>query len=265
MEQVLLALVKSLILPPGLFIVAFVVVALAAWRRRTRLAAVLGLLSAAGLWFFSCWAGAGLVASPLERPLMEKAALHNLTPEALAGAAQAIVVLAGGRDSGAPEFGADTVGESSLIRLRYGAFLHRYTGLPLMLSGGVVLGEHDSEAALMAEALRDSFGITPRWVEGNSRNTAENAMRSAEILKAAGIRRVLLVTHANHMPRSLAAFRATGIDPVPAPTRFILSLASDTPAFVDYLPDVKAALYARNALHERLGRLWYRLRYGIPD
>ncbi len=46
------------------------------------------------------------------------------------------MVLGGGRYRDAPEYGNDTVGEYTLVRLRYAAKLHRETGFPLLVTGG---------------------------------------------------------------------------------------------------------------------------------
>mgnify|MGYP001544806571 CR=1 FL=1 len=271
MEQLLLQIIKAFILPPGLWVGTTALGLLCVWRGWLRVARVMLGFAILGTWWLSTWAGAAWVAMPLERPFIEDARLLNdqgalRTPFA---EAEAIVVLGGGRDQDAPEYGADSVKEGTLMRVRYGAYLARASGLPLLVSGGVVRGDRVSEAALMAEALENSFGLRARWVEGASRNTAENAMRTAEMLRAAGITRVLLVTHANHMLRASRQFSALGIDVLPAPMRFINNLPRDArsgdatggPDIGDFLPNPEAALLARNALHERIGLIWYRLRY----
>ena len=48
-------------------------------------------------------------------------------------------------------------------------------------------------------------------LEGKSRNTHENAIFTAAILKDKGWRSVLLVTSAGHMRRAMAAFRKAGV------------------------------------------------------
>ena len=40
-------------------------------------------------------------------------------------------------------------------------------------------------------------------------------------LEAAGVRRILLVTHAMHMKRARDAFEAAGLEVVPAPTAWL--------------------------------------------
>lgn len=139
---------------------------------------------------------------------------------AQAGDAQAIVIVAGGRARGAPDWGGETVGNFTLARVRYGARLAKASGLPVLVTGG--LGDEDRapEAVLMQRALEGEFDVHPRWVETASRTTAENAQLSARLLRADGVTRVLLVTHSFHMPRTRAQFEHAGLAVIAAPTGF---------------------------------------------
>ena len=120
-----------------------------------------------------------------------------------------MVILGGGVRRNAPEYGGDTLGRLTLERVRYGARVARVTGLPVLVTGGSVLGG-EPEAKLMKDSLEQEFGVGVRWAETRSRNTHENAVRSAEILRAAGIDRVVLVAHAVDMPRASARIRGSG-------------------------------------------------------
>lgn len=176
--------------------------------------------------------------------------------------ADAIVVLGGGRYRGAPEYGRDTVSVTTLARLQYGADLERATGLPLVLSGGSVQGERDAEAALMAQVLRSTFGIdTEILTETMSRNTAENALHTKELLDAHGWHRVLLVTHARDLPRAVEMFEQYGVSVIPAPVRFDTLPGDDPMVLGDWLPSTSALYQLRGAYHEYVGLLWYRVRY----
>ncbi len=174
--------------------------------------------------------------------------------------AQAVVLLGGGRYFGAPEYGKDTVGMEALERVRYAARLHRQTGLPVIASGGAPLGEATSDAALMHDALKE-FGVSEVWLEDQSRNTAENARFSKDLLARHQITKVYLVTHAAHMARSVWAFERAGVTVIPAPTHFLSLRDPAIPRFMQWLPDAGALQHSRIALREQLGRLWYSLRY----
>ena len=181
---------------------------------------------------------------------------------ALGDRAGAIVVLGGGRRYDAREYGGDTINGHTLERLRYGARLHGVTGLPLLVSGGSVYGETVPEGELMQEALTRDFQARATWVENRSRNTYENAVYSRAILEAAGIQRVILVTHAWHMPRAVWAFRQAGLAAIAVPIGY--TGARDAPAVLELLPSARGLAFSSRALHERLGLLWYRWRYSAP-
>ena len=132
---------------------------------------------------------------------------------------QAIVILGGGVDDNAPEYGTDTVGSATLQRLRYGAWLQKASGLPILVSGGAPFGSRP-EAEAMKETLEREFGAKVRWTEPHSRDTAENANLSAAMLWPAKITRIALVSHASHLPRAVRLFERQGLEVVAAPTGY---------------------------------------------
>jgi uncharacterized SAM-binding protein YcdF (DUF218 family) len=175
------------------------------------------------------------------------------------GPPAAVVILSAGRRTYAPEFGGETVDALGLERTRYGAHVARETGFPVLVSGGLATPDDPPLALLMADVLRD-YGIVTKWQESRSSNTAENAIYSSGLLKQAGISRVLLVTHAWHMDRARAAFAANGMTVIPAPTAF--HRGGRFGDFGGLVPSVEAFRVSRFALHERVGRVWYAIRYG---
>lgn len=254
------AVPRDLILPPAnLFLL--IVIGLLVWQRWPRAGRIVAGTGLALLAFLSTTAGASLLVGPLEgmtAPLQY--------PER--GGAQAIVVLAAGRLQDAPEYGGDDIPDYvALARLRYAAHLQRRTGLPVLASGGVGAGASQSggrarEAALgesMAVALREDFGVPVRWIEARSRDTAENAAFSAEMLRKDGIRRILLVTDAMHMPRARRAFEHAGLEVVDAPTIFFGDQARSLGAWLPSAEGMRRSWYAS---YELLGLAWYRVRLG---
>ena len=189
----------------------------------------------------------------------------NLSAAREAGApAGAIVVLGGGRYTDAPEFGEnDSVNRVTLERLRYAVYLHHATGLPILVSGGKPYGEEKSEADLMQATLTRDFQVPAKWVEGKSATTYENAKYSKDILSAAGIRRVYLVTQAWHMPRAVWAFETMGISTIPAPMGFT-TLDKSERETLGYFPSAHGLQLSSTALRERLGLLWYKRKYSVP-
>jgi uncharacterized SAM-binding protein YcdF (DUF218 family) len=177
----------------------------------------------------------------------------------------AIVILGGGRYTDAAEYGeGDSVNRHTLERLRYGAHLHRLTGLPILVSGGAPYGEKVAEATLMQTALTRDFQVEAKWVEDKSANTYENAKFSKALLVQAGIRRVYLVTHATHMPRAVWVFENLGVDTIPAPMGFT-TLNKTERETLGYFPSAHGLQLSSSALRERLGLMWYRQKYDKPE
>ncbi|MES2562426.1 MAG: YdcF family protein [Pseudomonadota bacterium] len=171
------------------------------------------------------------------------------------GHAQAIVVLGGGVRRNAAEYAGDTVGRLTLDRVRYGALVARRTGLPILVTGGVVFSGAP-EATLMKRTLEEEFQVAVRWTEAISRNTRGNAIESAKILQTAGIRSVILVGHSFDMPRALAEFAAAGLDVLPAPTH----VPSGTfEGVLDLMPSLGALQSSYYALYELLANTARRL------
>lgn len=176
-------------------------------------------------------------------------------------AADAIVILGGGTYFHAPEYaGQDTVNEHTLLRLRYGAKLQRETGKPILVAGGRPLGNSVSEAQLMRATLEQDFHVPVQWTEDTSGNTQENALDSFRILQKAGIKRIYLVTHAWHMPRSAGVFRRAGFEVIEAPTAYITRYRIDLLAF---MPRAESLRDSKIFMHEILGLLWYRIKSAI--
>ncbi len=238
---------KKLILPPaGPLLVALLGLALSAtW---PRLGTALLAAGFAALFLLSI----ALVVEPLLKTLDRYPALDPVG--ATVPSADAIVILDSGRRAQAREHGGPGVKALTLERLFYGAWLYRHLGVPVLVSGG-------GARELMAEILDESFGVPVRWVEPASRNTHENGQLSAATLRGTGVGRVYLVTHFWHMPRAVAAFQHAGLEVVPAPMGF----AFREPGRRDFtlLVPSAAVLYSAYLLvHEWIGLLWYRLRYG---
>jgi uncharacterized SAM-binding protein YcdF (DUF218 family) len=245
---VLKRLLESFVLPPfGPLLLIFVGLCLLRWRRRAGL-----VLAWSGALLSLCLmlpATVDLVLTPLEN------VAPPVNPET-ARRAEVIVILGGGGRRDALEYGHSTLNHVTLERVRYGARLARETGLPVLVSGGVAGGNYP-EARMMAEALREDFGIEPRWVEARSENTEQNARYTAEILRREGLQRVLLVTHAAHMRRALGYFNRTDLQVTPAPTVFLGPLL-DPERPLSWLPSASAAHASWYAMHEWAGLLQQR-------
>ncbi|WP_211451766.1 YdcF family protein [Collimonas antrihumi] len=217
---------------------------------------VVSLTSLLLLAVLSTKAGALLLVAPLEQRVLPLA----VDVAGATNGAQAIVILGMGKLANAPEYdGEDVASYLTLARLRYGAKMHRQTGLPILVSGGMPDGSKMSEAAVMARSLREDFSTPVKWIEGASDDTEQNAKFSAAILAQAGVKKIILVTDALHMPRSQMMFARTGLEVVIAPTVFF---SRDRLTLLSFLPSGEGMRRSGYALHEWLGVFWYKARHG---
>jgi uncharacterized SAM-binding protein YcdF (DUF218 family) len=237
------------------------VVALVTLRKRPRTATVAIAFSLALLLLCgNAWVAKSLVRS-LEWQNIPSGQIPN---------AEAIVVLGGATKSAFfPRPGVDL--SETGDRVIYAAQLYRQKKAPvIILSGGRIdwRGSGASESADMASILT-SIGIPSAAIveEPDSLNTYQNAVNVKKILQSKGIQRVLLVTSAMHMPRSLKIFQRQGIDVIPAPTDFLVTQGdlqelSSTPkgALLNLLPDTNNLHQFTLALKEYIGNFIYRLR-----
>lgn len=248
-------LASFLVLPPlsPLLLVAFGL-ALARWRPRTGAS-----LAWSGL-VVALLSMTPVIVNPLARRLEGTAVLAG--PDDLSDA-RAIVVLGGGQRRFMPEYSGPTPSRLTLERLRYGAHLARETELPVLVTGGAPEG-FLSEAEIMAHALWIDYGVRVQWIENKSLDTADNARFSTQLLARDGIKRVVLVTHAAHMPRARREFERAGLEVVPAPTGFLSDDAVGE-RFWDYLPGMGGAFTSWYVAHEVLGLLAQKARFAQSD
>jgi uncharacterized SAM-binding protein YcdF (DUF218 family) len=247
-------LLKTLLLPPGILLLLL----LLAWclrRTRPRLAAACFAVGLSGLWLMSLpvvveWA-AGKIETVPPLPQSEWATLSQR--------ADAIVVLGSGRERNDPTWNEDIPTGGALERMRFAARLSKASGLPILVTGGLHYGAPPSEAAIMAKSLENDFGTPVRWQEGLSRTTWENATLSAEVLQPLGIKRVIVVTHASHMPRALWCFEKAGFTVVGAPVAFLS--AANARVFGGWLPEAQEFANSGQLLNEAAGMLVYPLIY----
>lgn len=259
-------LVAALALPPTLpllVVLAGTLLALAGSRSRgqrsktgarsarlQRLGLACVLLGATGLWLLSCNA----VAVWLARTALAQATVISPADAAQlkAKGVQAVVILGGGVLSDAPEYGRAQPSAPTAARLRYGFYLAKASGLPLAFAGGVGWAaagtDAPSEASTAAHMAKEN-GLTFRWLDADSRDTAENAARTRALLKPAGVEHIALVTHGWHMPRSQKHFEEAGFRVLPAPTGLIRPL--ERPA-LEWLPSAHGLTATRNVLREWL-------------
>lgn len=213
-------------------------------------------LACGSLWLLSCQGVAVWLAAHV-LPQFPPTTPAQLQAEQV----QAIVVLGGGIYPQAPEYGQAQPGPATAARLRYGIWLAKRTGLPLAFTGGAgwaatsAMGSSEAEVASRV-ALQD-YGVTIRWLEGQSRDTFENASLLAPMLKRDGVFRIALVTDALHMPRSVLEFHRQNLVITPAPSAFVLPTRAGA---LLWIPSTEGITASTRVLHELLGLTIAKLR-----
>lgn len=202
------------------------------WRRALLVLGLLLLVAASNLWLATTQAGAALLLAALRWQS------SPVSVDTVREKAQAIAVL-GGRTS----------------RIEHGARLHLATGVPLLIVGrGSGASGFRAESEKMEDVLLRQYGVGPRWVETESRDTRENARFAWCLVSSMGVRRVVLVTHPHHMPRARREFERAGFDVIPAPTP---DAGPPWPSFTwsNFVPSRQGLKAARQPVHEWIGIL----------
>jgi uncharacterized SAM-binding protein YcdF (DUF218 family) len=243
-------ILSTLLLPPAaplLLVLLGLVLAL----RKKAAGLTLAFLGSGLLWLLSCHA----VAVWLALNLLPQHSALSLAALKTSGA-QAIVVLGGGVHPVAPEYGEPQASAPAAMRLRYGAWLARQSRLPVAFAGGLGWGATHAQTLPEGEVARraalQDYGLTLKWIDSQSRDTAENARLLRPLLLKDGVQRIVLVTHASHMPRSVRAFEGAGFTVTAAPMGFILPSRHGV---LEWLPSSDGLEGSRVVLKEWLGLL----------
>ena len=236
----------SFVLPPGIFFVCFIALAVWCWRHRQKKPA--GLLVVITLVFYVL--STGFAAEKLMGNLEQ---VYE-PPKIPAG--DVIILLGGGATRGTPDVdGTGALCGSPANRLLTAVRLQRQLEIPILTSGGQVYSDSGPEADISRRVLL-GLGVPAEdiLVEGKSLNTRQNAVYSGRILREHGFTHPILVTSAFHMQRAVLNFEKEGIAVTPYPTDYIVS----RPAVFHYnklAPQAGALMANTMVLQERLRML----------
>ena len=233
--------------------------------RKAKLSRALGASGIAVIWLFAM----PVTSRQLIWGLEERA--EALTPKAIPNA-DAIVVLGGGIWPAVPPRKSAEVNERG-DRLLTGVRLMRQGKAEVMVTSGAQISFTSDDPApaeaFAAKGLAEELGVPAKRILSNpsSKTTAEEAVDINQLAKKNAWKRVLLVTSAVHMPRSLATFRRRSeLEVIPVTCDFLLPgrkhHGRPTPGSVvqDLLPDAGALYLSSMALKEHLGLALYRLK-----
>ncbi len=245
----LVKLASLLVYPLSLSLLLLVLALVLGRLRWTRSSSALLLLGLGWLYLCSTAMFANFLMASLERDYVPKA-LSAIEP------ADAIVLL-GGALRGDTHMSAFADLNDHADRLVQAASLYKAGKAPVvLLTGGAAVGLRTE-----AEQMRDILGVmgipgSSLLLETASRNTHDNAVFSAYMLKSRGMQRILLVTSAYHMRRAVALFEAQGLEVVPAPSDYQVLVVDEV--LPPWLPLVGNLARSTTALHEIVGYWIYR-------
>jgi len=175
----------------------------------------------------------------------------------------AVVLLGNGIQEQAPDYQLrDTLSRFGMMRTIYAAQIAKQTGLFVYATGGTPLRTHAASESSVMKHWLINFGVDATHIhEENQANTTwENATLTTAMLKKENINTIILVTSAWHMPRAVWCFKQQGLKIIPAPTDYLTDQAPyDIRSF---LPRWDRLSDSGDALHEYLGLLWYKFKYG---
>lgn len=247
-------LASLLVYPLGTAVALMVLGLVLSLISRRRLGFYLALAGFGWLWLWSMPVASDWIRGSLENDFPRLAARD-------APRAPVAVVLGGAfshdRDWPAPDLSGSADRYWHAARLFHAGKVER-----IILSGGRSrgLGPGLTEAESGAVFLRD-LGVPQAAIllETEALTTRENAVNVAAMLEARGVEDFLLVTSALHMRRSIAAFEAVGLQPIPVATDFEVRVR---PGFRlrRWLPNAGALVGSTRAFHEYVGFRVYRLR-----
>ena len=225
------------------------------WLRRVRGGVWCVALGLGWLWFWSMPLVGDQAVRWLERDWVYLSAEAYPT-------ADAIVVLGGAFGEGLERWPYPDAG-SSVDRYWHAARLFRAGRAPvIVLSGAHHPDRLDrwSEAEAGALFLQD-LGVpaSALLLDNEARTTRENVVFIERILRDRQLDSFLLVTSALHMKRSLAAFEAMNLSPIPTPTDFSV-VREPVFSIRRILPSAEALQNSTDAIHEVVGGWWYSLR-----
>jgi uncharacterized SAM-binding protein YcdF (DUF218 family) len=226
-------LAGSLIVPPGLFVLALVVLALSLARKKNGKGYAAGaLLLALGLYAFSTPAGARLLAGDMED------VPASLPP---AGTKAAILVLGGGVSYGGNHY-PDEPGALATLRLLAALEAAKTNPGPVIVTGGLPWKPGEATTAeVMAKTLRRMGFKGEILMAGRTRTTREDLVQAGEIMQSLKLGHLVLVTNAFHMKRALwlAARHVHGAVVHPFPAGHLVDRVPLRP--LDFLPTADMA------------------------
>jgi uncharacterized SAM-binding protein YcdF (DUF218 family) len=257
MMESLLRFIFPLVEPIGLIWLALIALAVLLWRRGQRLPANIAGMLVAIIALIGGTDFAGWLLRGIEEPW--KGLKIDQLPEC-----DAALVLGGGVEPSRYEAGGIHLTQAG-DRLLMGVEVVRQGKAPVLVLGGgcVVLDGRVKFESAIAKAWLDSWRVLDgREIAGLrvATDTRNEAVRFTQLAQRRGWRRILLVTSASHMRRSVAVYSALGIEVVPVPCNFLSTVGTAPQRGAFGIPGWRGFEKFGIWLHEKAGWAVYRWR-----
>ena len=247
---VLKKIVSAFLLPPGIFVLLLALAGAVLLVRKKIAGGIFNLAVAALIWALSTTPVADSIMSPLEKPYAQiKIPMGDV-----------IVLLGGGVAQGVPDFsGKGAPSADMLFRIVTAVRLQQRLDVPIIVSGGNVYRNIDSEAGIARRLLTD-LGVADGKIimEERSRDTLGNAGYTKSICQKRGYKQPILLTSAYHLPRAVDLFKRSGLEVTAFPAGF-KTATERRYGWQDFLPSTGSLDITSDALHEYLGQIYYKL------
>ncbi len=251
--------IGSIIFPPGLFLFLIVLIYLLLVLKKKKMAHILIFFFLISFYLLSTLPGEYLLVRTLEDDYSPYS-FEQLSKEEIGDTV--MVILSGGMVLGSPAAGDEgaEIGETTLTRLYGGYKIYQKLGCDILLSGGNNPGRsNELPIARVMKGVLLSWGIDKEKiiVEDLSKTTLESAEYSLKKLEKEDYQRIILVTSALHMRRSVKCFERGEIKIIPAPVNYIFG--KEPLNILDFLPNAGVLSNNFYAIHEWIGLLYYSL------
>lgn len=235
-------LITFFILPPGVFVVVFFLIAIL--RRKQKVILTLSLSCGIIIYLLSIEPVKDFLLSPLEEKYKRPATVEG----------DVIVVLGGG------SYNTGVLTDDSLKRLLTGFVLQKRLNIPIILSGGSAITSLPESEVMKTVLIELGVDKSKIYTDKNSRDTIGNAVFTRKMCETNRFRKVILVTSAYHMPRSVLSFKQVGLDVIPYPTDFKMDKKYNIYSF---FPKMNVLQDSTKAIREYIGFLSYYIHFKL--
>ncbi len=262
MFEFILRQVLALIEPVGLVWLVLIIVCVVLFRKKHRRLGVCSAVLVVGIVLCGSTDFPGWLLRGLEKPWAGVKA--ESLPEC-----DAVVICGGGTEPSRYEMAGMHLTKGG-DRVLMGLELMRLGKARVLCLGG--------GGAIFDGAVRAEADVVKSWLEmwklpanaelvsyGATRNTREEAEKTAALMRERGWKRVILVTSAFHMTRAAATFRTAGVELVPAPCNFLTTVSLAEVPFRLNVPTWHGFEKISIWMHELVGWRMYRSRGWIKE